>query len=210
MSKKFKIKRAKNLNGFSIIHDYVTPDQEKKLLKKINESEWVVDYQRRLQYYNYRNELFEPYDLIPIPNKIPKYLDQLINQMMSDKIIDQKPDQIIINEYKPGEGLKPHFDRKDYYQNVIIGLSLGSGTIMEFYKNKPIPEKKKIYIPSRSLYIIKDDARYVWKHGIPPRKYDEVNGKKIPRETRISITFRNVIEEKVKHDNIVYPKRSPN
>ncbi len=210
MSKKFKIKRAKNLNGFSIIHDYVTPDQEKKLLKKINESEWVVDYQRRLQYYNYRNELFEPYDLIPIPNKIPKYLDQLINQMILDKIIDQKPDQIIVNEYKPGEGLKPHFDRKDYYQNVIIGLSLGSGTIMEFYKNKPIPEKKKIYIPPRSLYIIKDDARYIWKHGIPPRKYDEINGKKIPRETRISITFRNVIKEKVKHDNIVYPKRSPN
>ncbi|AEJ35073.1 putative methyl-transferase [Acanthamoeba polyphaga mimivirus] len=179
-------------------------------MKKINESEWVVDYQRRLQYYNYRNELFEPYDLIPIPNKIPKYLDQLINQMILDKIIDQKPDQIIVNEYKPGEGLKPHFDRKDYYQNVIIGLSLGSGTIMEFYKNKPIPEKKKIYIPPRSLYIIKDDARYIWKHGIPPRKYDEINGKKIPRETRISITFRNVIKEKVKHDNIVYPKRSPN
>lgn len=209
MSKKFKIKHAKNLNGFSIIHEYITPDEEKKLLNQINKSEWVVDYQRRLQYYNYRNELFEPYDLIPIPNKIPKYLDRLIDQMVSDKIIDQRPDQVIINEYKPGEGLRPHFDRKDYYQNVIIGISLGSGTIMEFYKNKPVPEKKKIYIPPRSLYILKDDVRYIWKHGIPSRKYDEVNGKKIPRNTRISITFRNVIKEKVKHNNIVYPNRSP-
>nr|URM61882.1 Fe2OG oxygenase [Mimivirus sp.] len=153
MSKNFKIKRAKNLNGFSIIYDYISLDQERKLLNQINKSEWVVDYQRRLQYYNYRNELFEPYDLIPIPNKIPKYLNRLIDQMISDKIIDQKPDQIIINEYKPGEGLKPHFDRKDYYQNVIIGISLGSGTIMEFYKNKPEPEKKNICTTEIFIYI---------------------------------------------------------
>jgi alkylated DNA repair dioxygenase AlkB len=206
INKTNKIKNAINFNGFSLINDYLTEAEEKKLIDQINDQEWVVDYQRRLQYYNYRNELFEPYDLIPIPYKIPDFLEKIIDKMITDNIVTERPDQIIINEYKPGEGLRPHFDRKDYYKNVIVGISLASGTMMEFYR---MPEKKKIYIPRRSLYIIKDDARYLWKHGIPPRKKDEVDGKEIPRQTRISITFRTVIPEKVKYENIIYPARSP-
>jgi len=201
-----KIKNSINLNGFSLVKNYLTENEEVDLINQINNKVWIKDYQRNLQYYNYRNELFEPYDLIPIPNKIPDFLQKLIDKMILDGVVTERPDQIIINEYKPGEGLKPHFDRKDYYQNTIVGISLESGTVIEFYK---IPEKKKIYIPRRSLYILKDDARYLWKHGIPARKKDVVDNKEIPRQTRISITFRNVIKEKVKHDNIAYPSRFP-
>ncbi|BCS83609.1 2OG-Fe(II) oxygenase superfamily protein [Cotonvirus japonicus] len=203
------IKHAQNLKGFTLIKDYLTVEQENELIKKINEQNWVIDYQRKLQYYNYRNELFDPYDLIPIPSKIPDFLNELIEQMINDKIIDEKPDQIIINEYEPGQGLRPHFDRKDYYKNTIVGVSLGSGITMDFYRGGKLPEKKSLYLPRRSVYVLKDDARYIWKHGIPPRKYDIVDGKEIPRGTRISITFRNVIPEKVKYENIIYPRRSP-
>lgn len=195
MSLSKKLKNALNLDGFGMIKDYITPNEEKYLLKKIDDQKWIIDYQRRLQYYNYRNELFEPYDLIPIPNQIPDFLEKIIDQLKKDGLIDERPDQIIINEYLPGQGLKPHFDRKDYFKNLIIGISLASGTMMEFYKDR---DKKKIYIPARSLYVIKDDARYKWKHGIPPRKSDEINGKIIPRQRRVSITFRNVIKDKVK------------
>lgn len=201
-----KIKESSNLKGFYLINDYLTEKEEKYLAKRINSMPWVIDYQRRLQYYGYRNELFKPYDLIPIPNQIPEFIEELIDKMMADNIIQERPDQVIINEYEPGEGLKPHFDRKTYYKEVIVGISLLSGTTMEFTKK---PEKKKIYIPKRSLYLLKEDARYKWKHGIPPRKNDVVNGITIPRQHRISITFRNIIPEKVKHENIIYPRRSP-
>ena len=203
-----KLKNALNLEGFSIIKDYLTNKEEADLVNEIDNQKWVIDYQRRLQYYNYRNELFEPYDLIPIPEKIPPFLEDLINKLIADGIVVEAPDQIIINEYKPGQGLKPHTDRKDYYKNVIVGISLLSGTMMEFTKNKP-PGKKTIYLPRKSLYIIKDDARYIWKHAIPARKKDVVNGVEIPRETRISITLRNVIKNKIKYDNIVYPLKHP-
>lgn len=200
-----KIYKGIIVKGFYIVYDYLTEKEENDLIQKINNQTWVVDYQRRLQYYNYRNELVKPYDLIPIPTKIPSFLNDLIDKLFADKIINEKPDQIIINEYKPGEGLRPHTDRKDYYKNVIIGISLASGTTMEFVQEKPPYLKRKIYLPRRSLYIIKDDARYKWKHGISSRKYDEVNNQIIPRNTRISITFRNVIPEKVKRENIIYP-----
>lgn len=205
---KSKIKKALNFTGFSMIKDYLTAEEEKKLIREINNEPWIVDYQRRLQYYNYRNELFKPYDLIPIPEKIPNFLNKLIDKMMSDNIIKERPDQIIINEYDPGQGLKPHTDRKDYYKNVIIGISLLSGTTM-YFTNSDFTQKKSIYLPPRSLYIISDSARYDWKHSIAARKNDIVDNVIVPRSTRISITFRNVIKEKVKYDNIIYPLREP-
>ena len=198
----FEIKNPVNIDGFGIIENYLTEQHEANLINLINKQKWVVDYQRRLQYYNYRNELVEPYDLIPIPNPIPSFLNELIDQMINDKIIHTRPDQIIVNEFLAGQGLKPHFDRKDYFKDLIVGISLGSGTVMNFQK---LSEKKELYLPRRSLYWLSGDARYKWKHGIPPRKYDPINGIKIPRTTRTSITFRYVISDKVKYENIVYP-----
>ena len=45
----------------------------------------------------------------------------------------------------------------------------------------------------RSLIILSDDARYEWQHAIPARKSDVVNGFKIARDRRLSLTFRTVI-----------------
>ena len=189
-----------DINGFYLINDFLTEKEERNLIKNIDKRQWVIDYKRRLQYYGYRNELVKPYDLVAIPNKIPYFIKKLIDRLINEKIIDERPDQVIINEYKPGEGLMPHRDRVSYFKNTIIGISLLSGTVMEFlplnFDNKL---KKKIYIPRRSLYIMKDEARNKWLHGIPGRKVDIVEDHILPRNTRVSITFRNVIHKKVKH-----------
>lgn len=42
------------------------------------------------------------------------------------------------------------------------------------------------------------EARYRWKHGIKARKSDKINGAKIVRTTRISLTFRNILRKKIK------------
>jgi len=53
-------------------------------------------------------------------------------------------------------------------------------------------EKKEIYVKPNSLYIMSDDARYVWTHEMPSRKSDLVDNNKIKRDRRVSLTFRNV------------------
>ncbi len=45
-NKKIKIKNAYNLDGFSMIFDYISPAEENDLIKQINKQEWVVDYTR--------------------------------------------------------------------------------------------------------------------------------------------------------------------
>jgi alkylated DNA repair dioxygenase AlkB len=111
-----------------------------------------------------------------------------------------QPDQVIINEYAPGEGIKPHKDR-NYYENQICGVNLGSGCIMKFIKGKNL-EVIDVEIPRRSLYVMQDDARKKWNHGIPPRKKDIINGSVHHRERRVSITYRKVKPEKVHPINV--------
>jgi alkylated DNA repair dioxygenase AlkB len=178
------------LSGLYLYPDFINETKEEQLLNEIDSHTWIVDYLRRLQYYGYRNELDKPYDLIPFPIPMPPLIYQLSQEIVEQNILLLQPDQVIINEYVPGEGIKPHKDRA-YYENQICGVNLGSGCIMRFIKGKN-EEVIDIEIPRRSLYVMQDDARKKWSHGIPPRKKDNINGTLKHRERRVSITYRKV------------------
>jgi alkylated DNA repair dioxygenase AlkB len=183
------------LPGLFIYPDLIDEARESQLLNEIDSQIWIVDYLRRLQYYGYRNELEKPYDLIPFPVPMPPHMEQLSKELVERKIILLQPDQVIINEYVPGEGIKPHKDRA-YYENQICGVNLGSGCIMRFIKgmNEQVID---VEIPRRSVYVMQDDARKKWKHAIPPRKKDNIDGQLKHRERRVSITYRKVKPSKV-------------
>lgn len=54
-------------------------------------------------------------------------------------------------------------------------------------------EKQSHLLEPRSLLVLSGDARYHWQHAIPARKSDKWHGQAIPRNRRISLTFRTVI-----------------
>jgi alkylated DNA repair dioxygenase AlkB len=183
------------LPGLYLYPDFIDEAREEQLLKEIDSQIWIVDYLRRLQYYGYRNELDKPYDLIPFPVAMPLLMQELGREMVEKKILLMQPDQVIVNEYVPGEGIKPHRDRS-YYENQICGVNLGSGCILRFIRGMN-EEVMDIEIPRRSIYVMQDDARKKWKHAIPPRKKDKVDGNVKHRERRVSITFRKVKQKQV-------------
>jgi alkylated DNA repair dioxygenase AlkB len=182
--------------GLFLYPDFIDEAKEAQLLNEIDSQTWIVDYLRRLQYYGYRNELDKPYDLIKFPITMPPLIEQLSHEIVAQGIILLQPDQVIINEYVPGEGIKPHKDRA-YYQNQICGVNLGSNCIMRFIRGANL-EVIDVEVPRRSLYVMQDDARKKWKHGIPPRKKDVVDGQVQHRERRVSITYRKVKPQRVK------------
>jgi hypothetical protein len=69
---------------------------------------------------------------------------------------------------------------------------------MRFTKGADVVD---IEVPRRSLYIMQDEVRYKWKHAIPPRKKDIIDGNVKHRERRWSITYRKVNINKVKPIN---------
>lgn len=182
--------------GFFLYPDFIGVQLERELLTEIDDQVWAIDYHRRLQYYGFRNELEAPYNLIPFPITIPPVIYRLSEEVVSRGLLTHQPDQVIINEYLPGGGIKPHKDRA-YYENQICGVNLGSGCVMRFIKGANL-EVVDIEVPRRSLYIMQDDARKKWNHSIPPRKKDKIDGQFQHRQRRVSITYRKVKPTRVK------------
>jgi alkylated DNA repair dioxygenase AlkB len=115
-------------------------------------------------------------------------------------LMRQKTNQIIINKYEPGEGISAHRDHIGYFTGDIATLSLGSEYVMTFrpHPKNPIVDKSIFYdvlLPVGSLAVMTNDLTTEWTHEIKKVKYDTIDGKRIKRGTRISITFRTVRDE---------------
>ena len=117
--------------------------------------------------------------------------------------------QAIINLYNPGEGITSHVDLLRRFGDGIVGVSLSSGCVMQFARERShdvaddctderrsheTPSEHNLYLPERSVLVMTEDARYKWTHGIPRRTRDYVDsgtgGGWIDRKVRLSITFR--------------------
>lgn len=117
--------------------------------------------------------------------------------------------QVIINFYNPGEGITPHVDLLDRFGDGIIGVSLGSGCVMRFARaergallTRPdLGDDKRagwdVFLPHGSIYVMSEEARFGWTHGIDGRREDWVeesvgsdHGRWVVRSIRVSITFR--------------------
>ena len=173
------------IQGLTYIRNFMTPEQEGALLAKIDEQPWRHDLKRRVQHYGYQYD-YKARRVSPdlYLGELPDWLQSIGGQFEAD--------QAIINEYLPGQGISAHVDCVPCFADKIVSLSLGSGAIMQFARGH---EKQELYLEPRSIVILSDIARYEWTHAIPARKSDKVGGIKVPRDRRVSITFRRVMTQ---------------
>ena len=179
--------------GLKYIPNYITPKQEYTFIQAVDKAPWINDLKRRVQHYGYKYDYrAKRIDISMKIGSLPKWVMPIAHQLQLDGYFDKLPDQLIINEYLPGQGITPHIDCEPCFEDTIISLSLGSDAVMEFthdQTNKKIP----LILSRCSLAVLKGDSRYLWKHSIPARKSDKVGNTTILRSRRISLTFRRVI-----------------
>lgn len=180
-----------NIPSLDYIPDFIDQEEERYFLQKIDEAVWDNTLKRQVQHYGYRYD-YKARSVVSSSylGALPKYLDELAQKLYIKNLFSKKPDQVIVNEYLPGQGIAPHIDCESCFGNEIASLSLGSGAVMQFTN---LDENQEIYLENRSLILLQDDARYKWKHSIPARKSDKIFGKSVSRSRRISLTFRNII-----------------
>lgn len=184
---------APTISGLSYIPHYIDESTEAALLKIIDGQPWMNDLKRRVQHYGWRYD----YKARNVTSDLrigalPDLLQSYAVRLQQGGLFTETPDQIIVNEYQPGQGISAHIDCVPCFADTIASLSLGSPCVMDFTQSKT-GEKSSLLFEPRSLLVLNGDARYIWQHAIVGRKTDRYNGQIIQRTRRISLTFRKVI-----------------
>ena len=91
---------------------------------------------------------------------LPDWLQSYALRLQQGGLFAEIPDQVIINEYQPGQGIFAHIDCVPCFADTIASLSLGSPCVMDFTHRKT-GEKSSLLLEPRSLLVLTGDARYV-------------------------------------------------
>ena len=175
-------KRDGEIKGLSWIPDMISVSYESYLIKEIDALPWNCSLRRRVQQYGYEYDYFSRRVKERIA-PLPPFAVRLCEDLLEHKLISILPNQLIINEYKNGQGISKHIDSSEF-DEVIFSISVGSPCTIIFRFKKD--QQHSFELPARTFLKMENDARHKWTHEISPL---EGNGKPV---RRISLTFRNV------------------
>ncbi|XP_018574432.1 alpha-ketoglutarate-dependent dioxygenase alkB homolog 6 [Anoplophora glabripennis] len=188
------------------ISNFITRDEESHIIKNVYSApkpKWTFLSNRRLQDYG-----GIPHEKGMIPEKIPSWLQVYMNKIDELNLFEgKKVNQVLINEYLPGQGIMPHTDGP-IFSPIITTITCGSHTILEFWENSECRTKVCDLLLERcSLVIIKNDMYSKYLHSISEVATDVISSTyanlcncgikyfindALKRETRVSVTIRNV------------------
>jgi alkylated DNA repair dioxygenase AlkB len=181
------------IQGLTYVPNFIDKIEVNHFIESINAESWLNDIKRRVQHYGYKYDYkARSIDYSMFIGKLPSWAMTIAQRLLNEKHISELPDQLIINEYKPGQGIANHVDCEPCFGDTIISISLGSSCVMDFI-NLRTKQKVEVMLESGSLVVLNGEARHNWTHGIAQRKTDNFKGMKTERRLRISMTFRKVI-----------------
>ena len=174
---------------------FMTSAECDSLLGSIDGRPWMNDLKRRVQHYGWRYDysarfITENMKAEPLPDCIQAVAGRLRRKGW----LTQTPDQVIVNEYEPGQGIAPHVDR-DCFGPAVATLSVGDCWPMQFIpavRNADRAERQEVLLDVGSILVLTGAARGKWMHGIARRKADGRGPDKRERQRRVSVTFRTI------------------
>ncbi|RKO86893.1 hypothetical protein BDK51DRAFT_13671, partial [Blyttiomyces helicus] len=208
------------------IPDFITEAEAARLLVKVNAApkpRWTTLRNRRLQNWGARVVSEKP-GSAAIAETMPEWLDAVGKKIASLGVFADPttptplhPNQCLINEYHPGQGILPHEDGPAYLP-VVATISLGGSCNLDFFRHRAETQSDgpdfSLHLRPNSLLILRDTAYTSFLHGIAEREVDLVGRDQVlnweeaglgveegevemGREaTRVSLTFRVVLKVK--------------
>ncbi len=176
--------------GLRYVAEFIGPADEVALLGEIDARPWLADLKRRVQHYGYKYDYkARAISRSMFVGSLPPFAIELGTRLIDAQVLAEMPDQLIVNEYEPGQGISPHVDCEPCFKERIVTVSLGSQCEMEFLPKDAEKTSKLIMLEPHSALLISGEARYEWLHTIRARLSDRGR----LRKRRVSLTFRNVI-----------------
>ena len=171
--------------------DFLSPDEERVLLDEIArlplaEARYkAFTAKRRIVSYGAGYD-FDRNDLAEAP-PLPPFLLALREKAAGFADLPaQRLTQALVCEFRPGTTLGWHRDAPPF--GTVVGISLAAPCRLRFRPYPPKPGRAvdgfELRLEPRSIYVLRDDARWRWQHHVPPTK-----------ALRYSITFRTLRAE---------------
>jgi len=174
--------------GLRYVPEYLGAAEHDQLLGILTGLGWQDAGGRRIQFYGhwYDRAKGGVYHV----GSLPDWAHALASRLRDDGLMPYLADQLIVTEYQPGQGIRPHVDAP-VFDDVIVGVGLGSTCVMEFAR--AAHSAFTLLVEPRSALVLSGDARRDWQHAIPARADDEWQGLTRPRARRVSLTFRKML-----------------
>jgi len=182
---------SETVAGLVLIKDFVDAGEQAALLEAVDAQPWRSDLKRRVQHYGWvydykARRLNAAMKLGPLP----AWTEPVAARMKAQGWM-RSVDQVIVNEYQPGQGIARHVDVVNSFGATIASLSLDWQVPMKFTRLSD-GQSVEIDLPVGSLLVLTGPARYEWAHEIQARMRDVRYGRREPRARRVSLTFRTV------------------
>ncbi len=183
-------------SGLVVVPDFLSKADERRLIAILDASDstpWISDLRRRVKHfgfrYDYKARALSSLDKI---GELPDWAAELGYRLVENEYFPSTPQQVIVNEYLPGQGISPHVDHQACFGSTVASVSLGSDVVMDFL-SEDTNAAGHVLLAARSAIILSGDARYKWRHGITARKRDSIDHMAFVRKRRLSLTFRTVL-----------------
>ncbi len=189
---------ALDVAGLVYRPNVVSIDEQERLLAEIDVLPWQNDLKRRVQHFGYKYDYkARRIDQSMYVGALPPFAVELGRHLIAQGLIRDLPDQLIVNEYLPGQGISLHVDCEPCFKDTIVTVSLGSAYVMDFQEIAS-NTSKELLLEVGSALVMSGDARFRWRHGIKMRRSD--HGRR--RGRRVSLTFRYVILDAQRGDAV--------
>ena len=122
--------------GLRYISEFITKEEERAMLAHIDADQWQTSLGRRTQQrgklFSYTTHRLE--DLPPPLDQIPSYYTAIVARIKDrfSPIFPCDPDQCIVNEYVGDQGINPHIDKPELFDESIVSLTLAGAAGMVF------------------------------------------------------------------------------
>ena len=182
-----------DIPGLRYFPAFLDDQQQRSAIRQIDESAWLTDLERRVQHYGWRYDyrartIDRGMRIGPLPDWLAEIAALLHGRTGK---FHNLPNQAIVNEYEPGQGIAMHVDRHCFGPTVAT-VSLGDDWTMDF-RIVGGKEKAQLLLARGSALVLTGAARNRWLHGIAKRKSESVDSiRRRPRKRRLSLTFRTV------------------
>jgi alkylated DNA repair dioxygenase AlkB len=176
------------ISGLRYVPDYLDRTAHDRLVAAVDAEPWLASTGHRVQIYGYRYRHAD-HAVFRIGG-LPAWARELAQRLHRDGLLPGVADQMVANEYEPGQGIFAHVDQP-VFGEAVASVSLGSSCVMQF-SGIGTGTLAETLLEPRSVLVLSGESRWAWLHGIPARHADRWQDHDFLRSRRVSLTFRLV------------------